>query len=216
MRFDLVIFDCDGVLVDSEPMSNRVFAETLREAGFPASYEWCTAELIGLSLPSCYAIIEQAFGRPLPDGFETLLQTRTYEAFRAGLRPVAGVREVVEALSVPVCVASSGSHEKMQVSLGVTGLLPLFEGRIFSASEVTRGKPHPDLFLYAAERMHADPARCAVVEDSPFGVTAARAASMAAFGYIGGPHAKDLAASGATVFSDMRDLPALLSADCSA
>jgi HAD superfamily hydrolase (TIGR01509 family) len=208
--FELIIFDCDGVLVDSEPLSNRIFAETLREFGFAADFSWCVDTLVGLSLSSCYQLIEEYFGRPVPPEFEAELRRRSFIGFREGLEPVPGIRDVVEGLRTPYCVASSGPMEKMRVTLGVTGLWPLFAGRIFSATEVERGKPHPDLFLHAAKNMAIDPARCAVIEDSPYGVEAAHAAGMTAFGYIGGEINHDLAAAGARTFQKMVQLPELL------
>lgn len=210
--FGLIIFDCDGVLVDSEPLSNRIFAQTLRDFGFAAEVKWCVDTLVGLSLASCYQLIEDHFGRPVPADFETELRRRTYSGFRTCLDPVPGIRELVEGLRAPYCVASSGPMEKMRVTLGVTGLWPLFEGRIFSATEVALGKPHPDLFLHAAASMAVDPGRCAVVEDSPYGVQAALAAGMTPFGYVGGEIRADLGAAGARVFDDMQSLARLLAA----
>ena len=158
----------------------------------------------------CVEIVEERLGRPVPEGFVERLQARTYEAFRAGLRPVRGVAQALERIDLPVCVASSGEHEKMRLTLGLTGLLDRFEGRLFSATEVERGKPHPDLFLLAARSLGARPPRCVVVEDSAPGVLAARAAGMTALGYAGGTDGKPLAAAGARVFHGMAELPDLL------
>ncbi len=213
MRFELVIFDCDGVLVDSEPVSNRIFAECFQEIGIPISYEIAVRDYVGLSLKSCFAHIEANYGKPIPDGFEADMQGRTMTAFLQDLRAVPGVREAIgeiRAAGAKICVASSGEHEKMQVSLGVTGLWHLLSPDIFSATDVARGKPHPDLFLHAAKRMSVAPDRCAVIEDSPPGVQAATAAGIAAFGYTGGELAKPLACHGAREFSDMADLAGLL------
>jgi HAD superfamily hydrolase (TIGR01509 family) len=212
MRCELVIFDCDGVLVDSEPVANRIFAEELNAAGLALSVEEVCREFIGRSMACCLAEVERRLGRPLPAGFVERLQSRTFDAFRAGLAPVAGVREALARIDLPFCVASSGEPQKMRLTLGLTGLLPLFEGRLFSAVEVERGKPHPDLFLHAARRLGATPARCAVVEDSRHGVAAGVAAGMTVFGYAGRGNAAELAAAGATPFDDMRRLPELLAA----
>lgn len=212
MAWDLVIFDCDGVLVDSEPLANRVMTESLRSLGLEIDYEEVCRTFLGLSMARCVEIIEERLGRPLPEGFVDRLQARTFEAFRGGLRPVEGVSRALGRIDVPVCVASSGEHEKMRLTLGLTGLLDRFEGRIFSATEVQRGKPHPDLFLHAARSLGARPDRCVVVEDSPPGVLAARAAGMAALGYAGGDGGEGLAAAGARLFHSMAELPELLTA----
>jgi len=210
MRWQLVIFDCDGVLVDSEPVSNRIFADALQEIGLPMDYEQVCREFIGLSMASCVHIIEERLERPVPAGFVDRLQARTFAAFERELHPVAGVAAALDRIDVPVCVASSGEHEKMRLTLGLTGLLQRFEGRLFSATEVERGKPFPDLFLHVARRMRAEPAYCAVIEDSVHGVHAACAAEMAAFGYATPERAQALSDAGARVFGDMQELPALL------
>jgi len=213
MRPDLVIFDCDGVLVDSDPLANRVLAEAFQDAGFAIDYETCVAHMVGLSLPSCFAMAEEWHGKSLPDDFEQALQARTYAAFREALQPVPGVREAVAAVErarVRRCVASSSAPDKIRLSLDLTGLSAYFAGDLFSASQVARGKPAPDLFRFAAARMDADPASCVVIEDSRYGVQAAQAAGMRVFGYVGGEAPMDLAAEGATTFADMRMLPTLL------
>lgn len=210
MVWELVIFDCDGVLVDSEPVANRVFAEALRDIGLEIDYEEVCRIFIGLSMAQCMEIVERRLGRPAPAGFVERLQARTFEAFRAELRPVPGVARALERIDLPVCVASSGEHEKMRLSLGLTGLLHRFEGRLFSATEVARGKPHPDLFLHAARSLGARPAGCVVIEDSAPGVRAARTAGMVALGYAGRTGGQALASAGARVFHDMEELPRLL------
>ena len=210
MGYGLVIFDCDGVLVDSEPMSNRIFSAALREIGLEMSYEQVCREFIGLSTTRCIEIVQKRLGRPVPEGFVDELQARTFSAMRKELRPVRGVVEALERIRLPVCVASSGEPEKMHLTLGVTGLGARFEGRMFSASEVARGKPFPDLFLHAARQMGVESQVCAVVEDSLPGVRAARAAGMSAFGYAERSDARALDAAGAVVFDDMKELPGLL------
>jgi HAD superfamily hydrolase (TIGR01509 family) len=215
MRLALVIFDCDGVLVDSEPISNRLFVEHLNRAGFPFTLEECYRELLGRSMASCEALLATRFGRKLPDGFVAALQADTYAALAAEVVPMPGVAaalDAIESAGVPYCVASSGEFPKMQASLGKAGLLPRFEGRMFSATQVARGKPHPDLFLHAARSLNTAPAGCVVIEDSIPGVQAATAAGMRAFGFAGGGHADAaaLAAEGAEVFTAMPALPRLL------
>ncbi len=210
MPLELVIFDCDGVLVDSEPIANRVLHEALIELGLDGDAAATERATRGRSMASALIWAEAELGRPLPEDFAESVQSRTFAAFRAGLDPVPGVAAALERIPVPVCVASSGEAEKVRLSLGLTGLLPRFAGRIFSATEVARGKPHPDLFLHAARAMGAEPAGCAVVEDSLPGIEAGRAAGMTVLAYADGRDTGPLAAAGARVFVDMVELPALL------
>jgi HAD superfamily hydrolase (TIGR01509 family) len=213
MSFELVIFDCDGVLVDSELLSNRILAERLTAIGLPTTTEDSVRDYMGRSLKAALAEVEQRLGRALPAGFEDAYYEETFAAFARELEPVAGIHAALDEIALPSCVASSGPHAKIRHSLGLTGLLERFDGRIFSASDVEHGKPAPDLFLHAAARMGVDPAACAVVEDSRFGVMAARAAGMQAFGYAGGlTPAHRLGGLGTVVFDDMRELPGLLAA----
>jgi HAD superfamily hydrolase (TIGR01509 family) len=211
--FDLVIFDCDGVLVDSDRIAVRIDAEVITEAGWPISEAEVVRRFLGRSDADQLAEIEAHLGHALPTDWLERCGARYREAYERELRPVEGVPEMLGALDLPSCVASSGSHEKMRYTLTKTGLYPYFAGRIFSVTEVTRGKPAPDLFLHAAVRMGTDPRSCAVVEDSPYGVQAARAAGMWAFGYAGGlTPAAALAGSGTTVFHHMGELVPLLAA----
>ena len=210
-RFELVIFDCDGVLVDSERIAVRVEAEYLAELGWPLSQAEIVERFMGRTAEYMDEAIEARLGRRLPGDWRDQFQRRYREAFAADLVPVDGVVEALDQITIPSCVASSGSHDKLRLTLGHTGLYGRFEGRIFSGYEVANGKPAPDLFLHAASRMGAEPARCAVVEDSRFGVMAARSAGMHAFGYGGGLTPPDrLEGHGAVVFDDMRKLPRLL------
>jgi HAD superfamily hydrolase (TIGR01509 family) len=212
----LVIFDCDGVLVDSEPLSNTCFARALAREGLDWSVEETMRRLMGRSMKSCVEIVEGILGRKLPDDFVERLQAETMQVFHdAPLKPVAGVAEAidaVEATGAATCVASSGSLDKMRVTLGITGLWSRFEGRIFSSSEVPRGKPFPDLFLHAALRMNEQPFACTVVEDSQPGIEAARAAGMRALAYVGAPHTdrEALVTAGGEWFDDMKKLPPLV------
>jgi HAD superfamily hydrolase (TIGR01509 family) len=206
----LVIFDCDGVLVDSEPISNRVLAQSLTEIGLPTTQAESMRDYMGRSWDGCVEILEARYGRPLPVGFEASYRERCEVAFRAELRPVTGIEDALARISTPSCIASSGPPEKMRVTLGLTGLLARFEGRIFSAREVARAKPWPDLFLHAAARMGAEPRACVVIEDSPRGVEAGVAAGMRVLGYAGRTDARELEAAGAEIFDDMRALPGLL------
>lgn len=212
----LVIFDCDGVLVDSEPLSNTCFARALRREGLDWSVEETMRRLMGRSMKSCVEIVERELGHSLPADFVEKLQADTMQTFcDAPLQPVAGVAaaiDAIEAAGAATCVASSGGLDKMRVTLGLTGLWDRFEGRIFSATEVSRGKPFPDLFLHAALRMNRQPFDCTVVEDSLPGIQAARAAGMRAMAYVGATHTDSAAlmTAGGQPFDAMAKLPPLV------
>jgi len=210
---ELVIFDCDGVLVDTERLAVRVDVQVLAQLGWVITEAEVVERFVGLSDSTIREMIEAHTGRRLADNWEQEFQHLYRSAFAESLTAVDGIVEALDGITLRTCVASSGSHDKMRFTLGLTGLLPRFDGRMFSVMEVERGKPAPDLFLHAATRMGVDPAACAVVEDSRFGVEAARAAGMRAFGYAGGlTPAHLLAGSGTVVFTDMRELPRLLGA----
>lgn len=209
---ELVIFDCDGVLVDSERIAIRVDAVVLADLGWPLSEAEIIERFVGRSDEHFVREIEAYLGHPLPGNWAHAYQHLYTEAFERELRAVDGVVDALDRITTATCVASSGSHEKIRRSLRLTNLYERFEGRIFSASDVANGKPAPDLFLHAAARLGVPPARSVVVEDSRYGVEAARAAGMAAFGYAGGvTPAHWLEGPGTVVFSDMRELPGLLS-----
>ncbi|MFF9755301.1 HAD family hydrolase [Streptomyces sp. NPDC014344] len=216
MRYDLVIFDNDGVLVDSEPLSNRHLAAYLTELGHPTTYEDSIRDYMGSAMHRVHDLIEERTGQRLPADFDDVFHARVFAAFERELKPVpgvAGVLEELEADGVPYCVASSGSHQRIRVGHRAAGLDRWFDdGRIFSSQDVGRGKPAPDLFLYAAERMGTAPERCVVVEDSPLGVQAAVAAGMDVYGFTGMTPAEKL--SGATrLFDDMGELLSFLTGD---
>ncbi|MEV6423191.1 HAD family hydrolase [Streptomyces sp. NPDC051662] len=213
MRYELIIFDNDGVLVDSEPLSNTILAAYLTELGHPTSYEDSLRDYMGAAVHRVHDLVKERTGQLLPADFDDTLHARVFAAFERELEPVDGVTEVLEKLAgdgVPYCVASSGSHERIRVGHRKTGLSRWFEDSvIFSAQDVGRGKPAPDLFLHAAERMGVAPERCAVVEDSPLGVRAARAAGMDVYAFTAMTPADQL--PGATgYFSRMAELPGLL------
>ncbi|MFI8218102.1 HAD family hydrolase [Streptomyces sp. NPDC085932] len=213
MRHDLVIFDNDGVLVDSEPISNRLLAAYLTELGHPTTYEDSLRDYMGSAMHRIHDLVAERTGQRLPDDFDDVFHARVFAAFERDLKPVPGVEEVLQKLvadAVPYCVASSGSHERIRVGHRATGLDRWFdEGLIFSSEDVGRGKPAPDLFLYAAERMGVAPERCVVIEDSPLGVQAAVAAGMDVYGFTAMTPAERLAGAG-RLFSDMAELPGLL------
>ncbi|AEY90859.1 hydrolase [Streptomyces hygroscopicus subsp. jinggangensis 5008] len=213
MRYDLVIFDNDGVLVDSEPISNRLLAAYLTELGHPTSYEDSIRDYMGSAMHRIHDLILERTGQRLPVDFDEVFHARVFAAFERELRPVPGVAGVLEKLAadgVPYCVASSGSHARIRVGHRTTGLDRWFpEERIFSSEDVGRGKPAPDLFLHAAERMGVAPGRCVVVEDSPLGVQAAVAAGMDVCGFTAMTPAAKLAGAG-QLFSRMDQLLDLL------
>lgn len=210
MRFDLLILDNDGVLVDSEPIANRVLAELLTECGHPTTYQESVRDYLGGTLRLVREIVEPRLGGPLPADFEDRYHERLFGRMRAELTVVKGVVAALDDLLIdgdlPMCVASSGTHERIETSLTTVGLFARFQGRIFSAQDVPRGKPYPDLFEYAARRMGAKPGRCLVVEDSPHGVTAAKAAGMIVIGYAGLTPAERLVDAD-IVIEHMSDLP---------
>ncbi|MFJ8160288.1 HAD family hydrolase [Streptomyces sp. NPDC096136] len=210
---ELVIFDCDGVLVDSERIAARVQVALGAAWGWPLTEEEVVDRFIGRSHAAIREQVADRLGQETAAIWSERFEELHREAVDAGLAPVDGLPEALDALTLPTCVASSGSHDKMRHTLGRTGLYARFAGRIYSATEVARGKPAPDLFLHAARRMGVDPAACVVVEDSGPGVRAARAAGMRSLGYAGGltPAAR-LEGPGTTVFHDMRALPALIAA----
>ncbi|MFI8828437.1 HAD family hydrolase [Streptomyces sp. NPDC053431] len=187
MRYDLIIFDNDGVLVDSEPISNRILAGYLTELGHPTTYEESVRDYMGSAMHRIHELVEERTGRRLPADFDDVFHARVFAAFERELEAVEGAAEVVKGLAaegIPYCVASSGSHERIRVGHRKTGLDTWFsDENVFSAEDVGRGKPEPDLFLHAAARMGVAPERCAVVEDSRLGVQAAVAAGMDVYGF---------------------------------
>jgi HAD superfamily hydrolase (TIGR01509 family) len=207
----LVIFDCDGVLVDSEPIAVRIDVEMLAEVGVTMTEEEVIERFVGRSPDVILAEAEARLGRRVPEGWFERGETRIRRAYATELRPVDGISEALEEIGDPVCVASSSGHDNIRYKLELTGLYDRFAGHIFSATEVANGKPAPDLFLHAASRMGAAPADCVVVEDSRYGVQAARAAGMDVLGYAGGLTAPDVLEGPRTVvFDDMRKVPELL------
>jgi HAD superfamily hydrolase (TIGR01509 family) len=210
-RFDLVIFDCDGVLVDSELITNRVFAGMLNEMGIAVSLDDVFEQFVGRSMPQCMELTAGLLGRPVPEEFAPEFQARAAAALKSELKAVPGIEEVLAGMGIPYCVASSGTHEKMQTTLGVTGLLPKFQGKMYSVTEVAQSKPAPDVFLHAAMQSGADASACAVIEDTPTGVRAGVAAGMTVFGYCAHTPRQWLIEAGAHyTFDLMRDLPGLI------
>jgi HAD superfamily hydrolase (TIGR01509 family) len=216
VNLDLVIFDCDGVLVDSEVISCRAHAATLTRHGYPITADQVLRRFLGVSDREARLIIEQEMGRTLPDDFESQVKAATLQFYAGDLNAIAGVADAIAAIALPKCVASSGTPEKIRHGLDCAKIYDLLAPHIFSATQVKRGKPAPDLFLFAADQMEAAPGRCLVIEDSVPGVTGARAAGMTVLGFHGGSHcqpghARLLSDAGALeTFGDMRQLPDLV------
>ncbi|MER6450465.1 hydrolase [Streptomyces venezuelae] len=213
MGYDLVIFDNDGVLVDSEPLANSTLAGYLTELGHPTTYEESVRDYMGSAVHRVHDLVAERTGQQLPADFDETLHARTVAAFEQELKPVPGVEEVLGALTaqgVAYCLASSGSHDRIRVGHRVAGLDGWFEEEwIFSAQDVGQGKPAPDLYLHAARQMGVEPARCVVIEDSPLGVQAAVAAGMDVYAFTAMLPADRL--PGATGhFGDMKQLTGLL------
>ncbi|UNK58637.1 HAD family hydrolase [Pseudoxanthomonas daejeonensis] len=217
--YSLVIFDCDGVLVDSEPLSLSVLSEALTGQGLPADIPYVTRHFLGrqLSTVRTHALSQQL---DLAPGFEHDLNTRLVQRFREELLPIPHVADALAGLGLPRCVASSSDLARVRLSLEVTGLAAYFGENVYTAEMVARGKPEPDLFLYAARQMGVEPAACLVIEDSPYGVLAARAAGMEVWGFTGGSHHREgddpgrplLEAGAHRLFEDMRKLGSAIAA----
>jgi len=216
VNLDLVIFDCDGVLVDSEVISCRAHAQTLTHHGYPITEEEVLERFLGRSMRQSIREVETELGRRLPDDFHSQVYAEIFRLFAASLQATPHIGAALDQISLPICVASSGPPEKISTSLNHVGLYDRFAPHIFSAVQVRHGKPAPDLFLFAAERLRAAPARCLVIEDSLAGIEGALAAGMTVLGFHGGSHCRAgygdrlHAAGAAAVFDDMRELPELV------
>lgn len=185
----LVIFDCDGVLVDSEPLSIRVLVETMQDQGVPMTEAECYEHFLGRSLTSLKATLHSKFDRELTEAQLETMRERLYDLYRQELNPLPDMETVLKTLRLPYCVASSSVPDRIRLSLELTGLASYFGPHVYSASMVANGKPAPDLFLHAANQMGHAPVDCIVIEDSPAGIEAARRAGMRAFAFVGGSHA---------------------------
>ena len=215
----LVIFDCDGVLVDSEPLAMRVLLEGLAAAGCAIDEATAYERFLGRSLASMQAVVRNELGVELSQEQLEAMRLRLFEVYRQELAPIPGIIETLDRLTLPRCVASSSHSERLRLSLEVTGLLARFAPHLFSASMVARGKPAPDLFLHVAEQMGVAPANCLVVEDSRAGIEAAKRAGMRVFGFVGGGHARSAAYRAGLaalapdrILDDIAELPVLIDA----
>ncbi|SDR53614.1 haloacid dehalogenase superfamily, subfamily IA, variant 3 with third motif having DD or ED [Rhizobiales bacterium GAS113] len=213
----LLIFDCDGVLVDSEPIAMALLIETIAKQGLAITPPEAHARFLGKSLATMCNILAESYGVALSGEALEQMRLRLYDRFRRELKPVPRICEALDAIDMPRCVASSSQLERIRLALDVTGLRSRFEPHLFSASMVKEGKPAPDLFLHAASAMGVDPQACIVIEDSPAGVQAAKRAGMRAFAFTGGSHASAAGLAGlleeaepTLIFDDMTQLPDLL------
>ncbi|HEY0785302.1 MAG TPA: HAD family phosphatase [Acidobacteriaceae bacterium] len=213
---DAILFDCDGVLIDSEILVCRIAAEELTELGYPVTTEDVIRRFAGRPDSEMKAEIEAEWGQPLPETYRERVNARTYQAYGSELRIMPGIAEALRELDLPVCVASSSFPEKLELGLRTVGLYDRFAPNVVSATLVPHGKPEPDVFLFAAGWMKTSPMRCLVVEDSVAGVHASKRAGMDVLGFAGGSHCdadhpqRLLDAGASTVFEDMRELPALI------
>jgi HAD superfamily hydrolase (TIGR01509 family) len=209
--FELIIFDCDGVLVDSELITNRIFISLLNELGLTISMDDMFERFVGRSMEYCVGLVEEMLGGKVPENFVDTFQLKSKYALETELKAVPGIESALDSIQIPYCVASSGSHEKMKTTLGITGLYSRFESKMFSVTEVEKGKPAPDVFLLAANRFNTSPDACAVVEDAPAGVIAGVSAGMTVFGYSALTPSQRLLEAGAhQVFDTMSELPKLV------
>jgi HAD superfamily hydrolase (TIGR01509 family) len=210
---ELVIFDCDGVLIDSEVISSEVLIQELALLGITIDRAYVRQHFLGRSFPTVARIISERFAMALPTDFEQRYRGALLQRFENDLRPTEGVKEALFGLTLPKCVATSSSPPRVTKSLEITGLREFFGENVFTASLVERGKPFPDLFLYAAQKMSVEPGATLVIEDSLPGIMAAQAAGMAVVGYVGGSHLKGSGIQGVdelVTFDNWKDLPQVL------
>lgn len=210
MKFKCIIFDCDGVLVDSEATSTGVIVDIAKDHGVDLDLEYAINEFAGQSLSYCLGYIQERSKVPLPSNIISVFRERTFKAFQSDLKPIPGIRDLLSRLSCSVCVASNAPVNKIEFNLGLLNMLDYFNGNLFSAYQINKWKPEPDLFLYAAEKMGFLPEDCVVIEDSVTGVKAAKAGGFEVFGYASERSAKKLKEAGAVVFYDMNVLDELL------
>jgi HAD superfamily hydrolase (TIGR01509 family) len=209
--FELLILDCDGVVVDSEPITMRILAEMLNDLGLSMNIEEVAQRFTGQTFTRILELISDLLGTSLPQDFVPIYRDRTFAAMETELKPVEGIITALDQINIPYCIASNGPHEKMQKTLSITSLLSRFEGRLFSSDDVPRGKPFPDLFLFAARHFAVPPSACLVIEDSASGVAAALAAEMSVYGFSECATDGRLLAAGANgIFRQMSELPSLV------
>jgi len=210
MSYDCIIFDCDGVLVDSEEISNRVLLDMLKPLGLEVDEQYALMNFSGTSLKSIFQTISHLTQKDLPSSFEQEYRRRTYELFKTNLLPVNGILEVLQSVNIPICVASSGPLTKIEQNLKTTKLYKFFKGNIFSSYEIGSWKPSPKIFLYAAEKMDCAPSRCLVIEDSLAGIQAARNGKFDVIGYTSEKNRTRFEAASAKVITQMKELKQIL------
>lgn len=211
MNTKCIIFDCDGVLVDTEKIGNGILLEMAAEHGFKMTIEDAYRNFNGRKLKDCFLYIEEAIKKKLPESFENEYRERSFEAFKTQVTPIEGVFEFIEKLEIPYCVASSGPVDKIRLNLKAVGLLDKFEGKIFSSYEIKSWKPDPELFLHAAKEMGFEVKDCIVVEDSKAGIMAAKSGGFRVYGFSNDYNSEDLEREGAILFSSYKELNGLLS-----
>lgn len=209
-KIELVIFDCDGVLVDTEPLANRVFVQLVRENGFIVDENTYLHKFSGVTLPDRIHTTERELNWTAPENFLSQFHERLIELTEANMQPVEGIHELVRSLPIPICVASNGSRDEINLRLRLSNLAPFFGNAIFSGLEVTNPKPAPDVYLAAARSFGIEPSRCVVIEDSLPGVTAGRSAGMRVYGYTALTSKEKLIEAGAIPFSSMSELQQIL------
>lgn len=209
-KYKCVIFDCDGVLVDSEFISNGVMVKMANALGADIDLQYALKHFKGGSLYGCMDQISRLIKHPIPDTFESDYRNRSYEAFKAQIKPVEGIPELLETLRLPYCVASSGPQEKIRLNLSLTGLLDKFEAHIFSCYDIQKWKPDPEIFLWAADTMGFKPSECVVIEDSLSGINAALNGGFDVFGFTAHDYNNELKQSATLVFNEMSELNILL------
>ena len=208
----LIIFDCDGVLVDSEKLANQAFVDCLADCGFSMSLNEAIRRFKGQKFAACLAVVEEISGSKLPEEFETKFRDRMASSFETSLKPIPGIEEAIKALDgYAICVASNGPIEKIQKSLSITGLGKYFGNNLYSAYTIQKWKPEPDLFLYASSELNIKHDNCLVIEDSTPGIIAAQRANMKVLGFSGQDNDEELCSTGAEVFGNMSDLPDIVS-----
>ncbi len=210
MKYKCIIFDCDGVLVDSEAISTQVLVDMAESVGVSLQMEIVINEFSGRSLKSIFEYIEERSNRKLPESFEYDFRALTFEAFKNDLKPIDGVHELLGRLNVPYCVASSGPLNKIKLNLTATKLIDHFDGRIFSSYEIQSWKPDPGIYLHAAKEMGFSPHESVVIEDSVFGVQAAKAGGFDVFGLANENNRELLEQEGVSIFYEMNSLDKLL------
>lgn len=213
MKYKCIIFDCDGVLVDSETITCKVIVEMAKSVGLDIDLDFAIKQFSGEALHRIFAYIEERIDIPLPDDFEPVYRKKTYEAFKNEIQPIKGVHELLDRITVPFCVASSGPVKKIKLNLTTTNLIDKFNDNIISSFEIGSWKPEPGIFLHAAEKMGFKPSECVVIEDSIYGVTAAKVGGFDVFAYVNNPKENAFEDIDVKVFYDMNKLDEILEAE---